>query len=120
MADLKLDINGDLDLSTGDLVILSGVDATAQRLSRKLKFFLGEWFLDTRLGIPYFGSILVKNPSTNVIISLYRQVITSDEAVTILNDLDLEYDAANRTLSVSFTAETVEGPLEFETEFIIS
>lgn len=120
MADLKLDINGDLDLSTGDLVILTGIEATAQRLRRKLRFFLGEWFLDTRLGVPYFESILVKNPQTNIILSIYRQIIFDDEAVTTLNDLNLEYDAANRTLSVTFRAETTEGPLEFETEFIIT
>ncbi len=118
--DLKLDINGDLDVSTGDLVVLTGVDATAQRLGRKLQFFLGEWFLDIRAGIPYFESILVKNPQTNVILSIYRQAITDDEAVTSLNDLNLEYNAATRELSVSFTAETVDGPLEFETEFIIT
>lgn len=118
--DLKLDINGDLDLSTGDLVILEGVDATAQRLSRKLQFFLSEWFLDTRLGIPYFESILIKNPKTNIILSIYRQAINDDEAVTSLNDLVLDFDTASRKLSVNFNAETVDGPLKFETEFIIS
>ena len=120
MADIKLDINGDLDLSTGDLVILTGLDATPQRLARKLKFFEGEWFLDTRTGIPYFRSILVKNPQTNVILSIYRQAITTDEAVTSLNDLNLEYEGLTRKLSVTFVAETVDGPLEFETEFIIT
>lgn len=120
MADLKLDINGDLDLSTGDLVILTGLDATAQRLTRKMKFFEGEWFLDRRLGIPYFRSILVKNPQTNVILSIYRQAISDDEAVTSLNDLNLEFDGATRKLTVTFNATTVDGPLEFETEFIIT
>lgn len=119
MADIKLDINGDLDLSTGDLVIITGIEATAQRLRRKLKFFLSEWFLDTRLGIPYFESILVKNPQTNVILSIYRKAITTDEAVVSLSDLVLEYDGGNRSLSVTFHAETIDGPLEFETEFII-
>lgn len=117
--DIKLTASGDLDLSTGDLVILTGVEATAQRLRRKLKFFLGEWFLDTRLGIPYFESILVKSPQTNVILSLYRKVITTDEAVVSLSNLALVYDGENRTLAITFHAETIDGPLEFETEFII-
>lgn len=117
--DIKLTAAGDLDLSSGDLVILEGINATSQRLERKLRMFQGEWFLDERLGVPYFQDILVKNPKTNVIMSIYREAISEDEAVTALNNLELNFDSVARKLFVTFEAETVDGPLSFDTEFII-
>lgn len=66
-----------LDPATGDLAvpvtILRGADALAQRLTVRYKFFLGEWFLDTRQGIPYFRDILVKNPNLSLIQSVFRR-----------------------------------------------
>lgn len=43
--DLKLDIaSDDIDVSTGDLVLVEGTDAIIQHLQIRLRFFLGEWF----------------------------------------------------------------------------
>ena len=60
MSTLKLDSTGDLAVEGNSLVLLSDLTAeTAQRLSTKFKFFLGEWSLEPRGGLPLFEQVLV-------------------------------------------------------------
>ena len=120
MADLKLDANGDLEIGTdGDLIIVSGVDAIRQHLTIRFQFFRGEWFLDTRLGIPYYEEVLRKAPDLNVVESLLREVIQTTPGVLAINEFALDYDAVTRSLSLDFRALTTAGPLTFTDAFII-
>lgn len=50
--DLALDANGDLDL-TGGGYLVEGQAAIAQRLTIRLKTFLGEYFIDATRGLPW-------------------------------------------------------------------
>lgn len=102
-----------LDPNTGDLAIdaLGRLPLTAtlleevsQRLNTKLQFFLGEWFLDTTLGFPYYRDVLIKNPDLAVIKAELQQLITDDEGVESLVSLDLALDGATRVLQVTAQA----------------
>lgn len=99
------------DPDTGDLAITdlgaarltaSLLDEVAQRLRTKLQHFLGEWFLDTTLGLPYFRDVLVRAPDMAVVRALFQDAITSDAGVEQLVRLDLSLDTETRGLSVSF------------------
>lgn len=103
----------------GDLALVSGIDSIAQHLTIRLRFFRGEWILDLRIGFPYFEEVLRKAPDLNVIRSLFREAILTTPGVLELADLTLDYDGVTRTLSVSFRAQTTEGPLTFDRELII-
>jgi hypothetical protein len=116
--DLKI-ANGDLLLEKGDLVLVTGRDAIAQHLSIRLRTFLGEWFLDRRVGMPYFEQILVKDPNLAAVKALYRRAILTTPGVTDLKRLELTADAVNRSLTVSFLAETKDGPVELEEEMVL-
>jgi hypothetical protein len=121
MADLKLDpVTGDLELSTGDLQIVEGSDAIAQHIRIRLRTLLGEWFLDDRIGVPYIQRILIKNPGTNVVRRILRQVVEQTPGVVDVGAFTTDYDGATRRLSVSFNA-TVDGDatLEFQDELIV-
>lgn len=117
--DLKIDNTGDLVVENGDLVIVDGVDAIAQHITIRLKFFLGEYFLDVRIGLPYYQQIFVKNPDLDVVKSIFREVILTTQGVQTINELSLEFDAVARLLSVAFQAMTIEGPLVYNSEFIL-
>ena len=118
--DLKLDDNGDLLIGDdGDLVLVDGIDAIAQHLTIRLQFFQGEWLLDLRIGFPYFEEVLRKAPDLNVVRSLFREAILTTPGVLEVTDLELDYDGVTRALSVSFQAQTTEGPLTFDRELII-
>lgn len=104
MSDLKLNTFGELDLSTDDLVFISGADAVAQHLKIRLRFVRGEWFLDQRVGIPYYSQIWVKNPNLAAIQSVFRRAIVTTPGVEALERIDQQFDAATRELSLSFSA----------------
>jgi len=121
MSTLKLDTTGDLAIESNELVILSDLVAeTAQRLTIKFKFFLGEWLLDDRVGLPLYEKVLVKNPNLSEIRRIYRSVILNDPAVDTLENFDLELNTSTRTLSLDFQAVLNDGSnLVFE-DFILA
>lgn len=119
--DLQLDTIGDLRLTDAgdDLVLVDGIDAIAQDLTTRLRTFQGEWFLDTRIGMPYFQKVLGQKPRIGVLQSLFGEAILSTPGVNSFNDLSIDYSGVNRVLSISFRADTVSGTLEYKKEFIV-
>ncbi len=75
MTDFLLNECGDLDYTTtpGQLTVVTGVDAIRQRWLIYIRTFLGEWFLDQSIGVPYIQRILSKGISRQVI----KQVFTT-------------------------------------------
>ncbi len=121
MADLLLDTTtGDLDLTSGGLELVDGADAVAQHLRIRLRTVLGSWFLDTRIGVPYFERILVKNPDTNLVRRILNEAIVDTPGVSEVRDFNLDYDGATRIATVTFVAVTDLGEtLEFTDQLII-
>ena len=119
--DFKLTVDGtDVDLSTGDYVLVDGVDAVRQSLLIGLQFFLGEWFLDQRVGIPYFEKILGQKPRENIVRSIFRDAILKTPGVASLSSLIVDFDGTTRRLDVSFRAKTVDGEIvDFDEELIL-
>lgn len=97
---------GDLDLSTGDLLLTDGAEEVAQNIRIRLRFFQGEWFLDIRVGIPYFKHILVKSPNLDVVRFLFRKAIEDIPKVKTVERLDLTLDGNTRTLSAEIEVKT--------------
>lgn len=120
MSDLKLDQNNDLDVSTGSPVMVEDADATAQQIRIRLRMFLGEWFLDTRQGMPYFQKIVGKKRRKALIDSIFRKAIATTPGVKSVDSLMQTFDGATRKLIISFSAAFASGQiLSFEEEFII-
>lgn len=121
MTTIKLDTNGDLAIENGSFVLLSDLVAeTSQRLQIKFRFFLGEWSLDPRVGFPLFEKILVKAPDLGEIRRLIRETLLGDPAVDSIATLDLDFDRASRTLSVSFECELNDGSSLTFDDFILA
>lgn len=112
MSDLKLAENGELAIENFDLVIVTGPDALAQRLAIKLRHFLGEWFLDTSFGVPYFESVLRKNPDPAQMNAAFTNAILSTPGVIRMTKYDIFYDPLDRELNLDVVIETTEGVLD--------
>ena len=100
---------GDLAIENGDLLVLGDTDETRvqyirQKLSCRFKFFVKEWFLDQREGIPYYRDVFVKNPNLALIRSLFMRVLTKCPGVLDVPVFSLDYDASNRSLRFDFQA----------------
>lgn len=118
--DLALDSDGDLDLGTDDLVILSGADAIVQHIQIRMLFFLRDWFLDVRIGIPWFEAILRKAPNLSVARRILRTAIITTPGVSSIEEFVFDYTPTTRALSIDFRATSVDGePLEFTDELIL-
>lgn len=101
--DLALDDDGDLALRVDaygikHAYLVEGVDAIVQRYRVRLKFFLGEWFLDRNQGMPYVEKILTHNPDRVLIRSLFRRALLSVPGTKDVRELELEVDTSTRRM----------------------
>lgn len=125
MVDLSLDIKPtDINLSTyndllvidGDLVLTNdadpnngGANPILQDILQTLRYFLGEWFLNTTEGLPWFQEIMVKNPDLSKIETILMNAILGRPGVTQLTEFTLTPNFSIRLLSVSFRCITTKG-----------
>lgn len=115
MSDLALDQStGDLLFTNGDLSLNSGLEAIRQCLQSRLSFFLGEWFLDIDLGVPYYQDVLKKNPDPVVLDGVFKQTILGTPGVIGLDEFDMQLDTSARLFTLKFRARTTDGPIDFE------
>ncbi len=119
--DLQLGTDHDLILADdgSDLVLVDGGDAIAQSLDIGLQTFVGEWFLDSRIGVPYFQKILGQKPKLNVVKALLRKAIMTTPGVLNISDYVVEFDGPSRRLTVSFTCLGSSGTFPYEKELIL-
>jgi len=116
MSDIKLNTAGDVDISKPDLQLTSGIEAIDQHLKQRLRMFLGEWFLDNRIGLPYFQHILKKDYDAIVIDSVFKRQILTTPGVLELLSFNLDINIPTRQLTVEFRARTSEGVIDFSLE----
>jgi|SRR3990172_2625271 len=117
--DLALDSSGDLAFEDGDLVLLDGTEAIAQHLAIRFRFFLGEWFLDQRIGMPFYQKILVKNPNLALVRSLFNRAALDTPGILSVEKLETNFNAGARTLALELRATGVDGPVTISEEFIL-
>ena len=115
-----------LDQATGDLVLAEGViplstddtgETTAQRLRIRFAFFLGEYFADTRQGVPYFRDVLGQKFRRAEVAAMFRRVITSTPGIATLDAFDLAFDSRARRLTLTFRAILTSGQVFDSADF---
>lgn len=115
---LSIGDDGDLVIENGEVIMITGVDEIAQFVGQKLKTILGEWFLDVRLGLPYFDKILTKRVKPAIIEQIFIAEIVSTPGILNLLEFDLNLDTATRTMTVEFRALSTEGEVIFNEDLI--
>lgn len=117
--DFKLDTTGDLAIEDDAIVLVDGIEAVTQDVTIRLKFFLGDWFLDQRLGVPYYQKILGTKPRMFALKGIFKKAILSTPGIDSITDFEISYDTTTRLLSVSFRTEYQGEPLEYSKELIV-
>lgn len=108
MATMKLD-GGSLARSNGSLIVITGIEEIAQKISISLQLVLGEWFLNTAEGVPYYEQIFVKNPSPGKITSIFRKAILAVPGVASIQTLTVDFERTTRKIAVRFFGTAVSG-----------
>ena len=103
--DIALGPDGDLDV-TDDALHLTRWDAAgiAQRLQIRLRTDLGEYLLDTTLGVPWTRDVLGKGVSAQAVEALLRRAILATPGITRIFELTVAIDRVTRTLAFDFRA----------------
>lgn len=110
--DIAMDVNtNDIVLKNGDVLLIDNAERIAQQILISLRFWLGEWFLDTRQGVPYLAYILVKNPNEAHIKQVLTDAIKNVDGVDLVTNMDLSLNRIKRALTVEYTVKTSAGLL---------
>lgn len=113
--DFALDpITHDLALINNDLAVVSGADQLEQNLKIRLQFFFTEWFLNTNNGLPFYSTILVKNPNVPNIDAVIKAEILDTVGVEEILEFISEFDNTERVYSIQFKVRTVFGESELD------
>jgi hypothetical protein len=110
---ILLDSSGDWAVSGGKLQLATGQEEIAQIVATRLRTFLGEYFLDVRIGVPWFSKIFKKNPNQAEVEALLIQTIADSPGIITIQDFQLSLDNKTRKLRVDFRAQSVEGLINF-------
>jgi hypothetical protein len=114
MTQLKMDETGDLAIENNRFVLTDNDSdqEIRQRLLQRLRFFLGEWFLDRNEGVPWFQAIFVKETPPAIIDAILKERIIATNGVVSLERFDpLDLDIEQRLLFVSFDVLTINGTI---------
>jgi hypothetical protein len=110
---------GDIQFLNGDLVLLDSADPIQgpqeilQNVMINLRIFLGEWFMDNTLGVPWFQQILVKNPDQGAIDAIIIKTITDTPGIIQLISYSSTIDTASRGMTIQFKAQTTSGTVNY-------
>lgn len=121
MSDLYQDrLTKELVLVNNDFVMVDDIRFIEQNLTQTLEFFLGEWFLDTTAGIPYYQSILIKDPDLLTLQALLMKAILSALGILELLSFEFNFDNRARTLSIIFNARSTHGPISYNNQLQVA
>lgn len=99
-------ISGNRLVFTEDLSIV-----VMNRLRVRFRFFKGEWFADTRLGVPYLGAkgILGSKLSNAELAAIFRPIISGTAGVDRVTFI--EVTQADRVATILFKAALIDGEI---------
>lgn len=109
--DIILNDTGDIDFDNAEQATVTQEQRqdVAQRLQIKLRTFLGEWFLNTEVGVPYLQQIFGKGRKKSTVDIIFQTLILEEEDVLEIVDFNSTLDAATRAYSLSFRVRVAAG-----------
>lgn len=106
MIDLKLGNDGDLFITSGGDVVTT--NSIVQAVKIRLLWFFNEWRLSPEFGLPYFETILVKNPNVSKIRFYIRKAILEVEEVKKVGNIDFSINEKSREAKIKVEFSTNE------------
>ena len=111
--DIMMNRDGDaMFINSSDIssmVTRKATEVVAQRLKIRLRTWLGEWFINTTYGVPYYERVFKKQSSKTTVDNIFREQILQEPGVLELLTFNSTLDAYTRTYSASLTVRTEEG-----------
>ncbi len=112
MISKALNSNNDIFIKDGKFSTVTKGAQTVQHLRTRLKFFLGEWFLDIEAGVPYFQNILKKPFDIAKVEAILKSEILNTPDIEKLTRFQSSFNGDTRKLTINFDAITTFGIIE--------
>lgn len=112
MADIKYS-DGDMVIENGDVSIVTGQVAIGQHIEMRVLTWLGETVYDQSAGVPYLQVIFRRSTPIESVQFILEEIIGATPGVTGVT-LELNLDRASRVLTVTGTATTIDGDVDFD------
>lgn len=110
MIDFALNpLTNDLVFQNFDFDLVDDTRQIMQNLAIRLRFVLGEWFLDITEGIPYFEEFFIKAPNQIQIESALKQEIVTTRGILEITSFQSNFDTRKRIYSVQFSVRSISG-----------
>lgn len=104
VTDLLLTDDDELAIVNGDWAFATDQTAILQGIKIRLRFFQGEWVFDLDIGIAYWDSVFIKNPSLIVVREIFRRALLGSPGVIEVVNLNVAYTKRTpRTVEVTWT-----------------
>lgn len=84
--------------STNNLAIVVDAEAIGQHVKQRTKTFQGEWFLNSRIGVPWINNVLGRNFDTALAEAVLKSVIRKTNGVTSIESFSARFDSGTRNL----------------------
>jgi len=104
--------NNDIFIKDGSFATVSEGAHAVQHLRTRLRFFLGEWFLDLTVGVPYLQQILKKPFDMAKVEALIKSEILNTPDIEKLTRFESSFNGETRKLTINVDAETSYGLVE--------
>jgi len=115
LKDIKLGLTShDIAIEDNTFSFVEGADRVGQQIKIRILWFLGEWFLDTNRGVPWFEEIFVKNPDIAEIEAQLKVEIATVPNVKEITQWSSDLDVKTRTYTVRSRVDTEFGPITIE------
>lgn len=99
-------INNDYSFGNGQADIITGLDECLQKCKTTLMQLRGEWFLDSRDGVPW-GDVLGQRTDTQLLTETIKKALMALECVTSVSAISV--DMGERQAVVMANVQTVYG-----------
>ena len=97
--------------SVGGLEVVDGLESVRQRIIFALRFWLGEWYLNSGDGAPYRPEIFRKPTSAGLAGVIITNRIRGVDGVTGVSNVSVELDPMQRHFTYSASVQTEFGDL---------
>lgn len=84
----------------GQLAVVRDAEAIGQHVRQRLKFFEGEWFLDTTAGVPWLDEILGKAYDPALAEAVTKKEILDTDGVVEITAFSVRYNRVNRGMDI--------------------
>ena len=98
----------------GDLLVVDELEDVRQRVLMRLRWWIGQWFLLVRDGVPYRPEIFQRSTSVGLAAAVVSDQIRRVAGVTAVRDVVASIDPTSRLMQYSATIDTLFGSLQMD------